>query len=454
LQLLHLSRLRLALLCCIGSGFALTTVAQSSLWLQQRTDLWQANRYNPAVFPEENRWWVGLPAFNADLALANQLTYSDFVRTDGDKNLLNFSGALSKDVADYSANYQQRLETVSVGYRLSDQWQLQVGHAIARQTAIQLPRNTLRLFWEGNGAFIGETVEIAPDFANLSYHEFGVGISRKWKQLQLGARVKYLSGIGALKSDPDQNRIGIFTNPDFYQLELTTRYGFYSVGTVTSVDTSRLFYRLETDQLGNSFTGNGQGVGFDLGMVWQLNEQCAVQLSVLDLGASIRWKDARYFNSNAQYNYQGQQLTSGQLINNDDGDLNLQSQLDTLNDIFQFKSTNQDLTTTLPLRVLLGAQYQLNKRWSFGLAAQYMNWSEQDITVLNIGVNTRYQVVKWLDLGVSYNYHTDAPLNVGFSAVAKFKNCQLNLQSDQILSVFDWRNQSRVNAALGLSIGF
>jgi hypothetical protein len=424
--------------------------AQQELMLSQMPDVWHSNlAVNPAVVPSGKHIFIGLPGIGLGASHSGSLTYGDFFRTENGERLVDFAQVIPKLDAENTLNYQQRLETVSAGLRLGSTT-VHLAHAIRLNSSTTYPRELVELLWEGNGQFVGEQIQIAPRTTSYDWHEISLGLSHNLGKITLGARAKYLAGISALVSDSDANSAQLFTDSDVYQLTLNTNYGFHSAGLISAIDTSGLGFNVVTGSFDRQFRTKNSGFALDLGVNAQLTERLSAQVSVLDLGGSIRWKTADYYRSQGSYTYEGATILGSDLINGADS-LDFSTKLDTLNDLFQFKKTAGDaFTTKLPLRFYASVRYELTKKWAFGASLYHQNPEGNSLTAG--GVSVHWRPIKLVTVGAMYSVNNQSSSNLGLSLVLKPGPVQIYAASDNLVSAFTPKSTSQVNFRLGLAL--
>ncbi|MCB0576626.1 MAG: hypothetical protein KDC61_18860, partial [Saprospiraceae bacterium] len=284
------------------------------------------------------------------------------------------------------------------------------------------------------------------------WQELYFGVSRKIGRFSLGARVKYLMGVSALRSDADHTVMSIYTDPDIYQLTLTTDYAFYSSSIISAIDTAGLGFDFVTGSFGKSPSVDNPGVAFDLGFEARLSDNLSVNAAVLNLGGRITWKkDAQYYISQNAYTYEGADFPGTDLINGTDS-LDFEGKLDTLNDIFQFTKQAQQFETTLPVRVVAGATFKLSERWHLGLNASYTDLEGRSSTA--VGASLRWLPLRWLSLGAMYGANSRSAANFGFHLAVKPGPVQVYLLSDNLLNAFSLKSSPAVNLKLGAALVF
>ena len=423
--------------------------AQQELMLSQMDKVWQMNNVNPSFFPVEKRLAIGLPAFGVDATHSGSLTYNDFFKKVNDQTVFDFNTVVNKLEPQNEVTYQQRIETVSLGFRLPGKGKTAVsaGHAIRMNSHTTYPKELIQLLWGGNAQFIGQTIQIAPNTNTFDWHEVSVGLSRDFgKFLRVGARAKYLAGISSLVSDPAANSATIYTNPDIYQLQLSTDYGFNSFGTISAIDTNGFGFKVITNELGNQFRTQNSGVALDLGLTLRLSSKISIYVSALDLGGKVEWKEGRYFRSKGTYDYDGVTISGSGIINGEDG-LDFSSKLDTLNDIFKFEKTDAAFSSTLPARYYATGVFDLTKRWTLGASLYYEDNAEQNSA---LGVSLQWQPVKLIRLGAMYSANARKAASLGFQVTLTTGPAQLFFASDNLLNAFTPYSASNVNFRTGL----
>jgi hypothetical protein len=434
---------------------AATAHAQQEMMLNSLHNLWHSNTStNPAFFPENKHIVIGLPAYGLDAAHSGDITYKDIFRKDGDRTIVDFENAISKLDLENTLNFDQRLETFSFGFRTrNDKWGIQFGHAIAFSGTLTYPKALPELLFNGNAPYIGQTVEIGLQADIADWHEWSVGAMRKIGPLNVGARVKYLTGISALRTDDNRHSMSIYTDPDIYQLTLKTDYAFYSSSIISSIDTSDLGFDITLDALGNKLRSKNNGVAFDLGGVLKLGNRLTLDASAINLGGVIKFKnDAKYFQSKAEYTYSGTTIPGQDIINGSDS-LDFDTKLDTLNDIFRFTQTaSEDLETRAPMRIYVGGTFELTKHWSVGLTVFHQKKVRESSTA--VGANVRWLPLRWLSLGAMYSVNDRSAANLGFHIAASPGPVQVYFLSDNLLNAFALKSSSAANLRAGLSLAF
>jgi len=446
-----LFRYKSALICFFFVG---RLAAQQELMLSSMTDLWHSNSVNPAFYPKDKRIYIGLPAYSVDLAHSGDITFQDIFRKDGDRNIIDLDNAIAKLEPENEMFLDQRIETVSIGLRSrNDKWGLQFSHANVTTGWVQYPKALAEFLWNGNGPYVGETLEIGPKADIFDWNEWSVGLSRRFGKVNFAARFKYLTGAGYLRSDENRTLVSIYTDPDIYQLTLKTDYVFYSSSIVDAVDTSAYGYDFSTRGFGGKSSTENSGYAIDLGFDAQLSDMLSVHVSAVNLGGSIRWKkDAATYTSKNEYLYEGAVIPGIDIINGADS-LDFDSQIDTLNDIFKFvKTEGGELTNELPLRIYGGANLKLSEKWSLGFNAMYQTHYER--VNLALGVSARWQPLKWLALGGMYSANSRSVANIGLQVVFKPGPVQLYVASDNVLNGFSVKSSPGVNLRAGASLLF
>jgi opacity protein-like surface antigen len=426
---------------------------QQALMLHSLPDLWHANSLNPAFFPEGKRIAVGLPAYTLDANHSGNVTYNDLFRQVDGNTVIDLGGAIEKLDPENKVRYDQRVETVSLGLRSkNDKWAFQFGHAIQQSGYVNYTKSLAQVLWNGNAPYLGETLEIGPKANIFDWHEWSVGVARRFGKVDIGVRGKFLTGAGLVRSDENQNYMSVYTDPDIYQLTLKTDYKFYSSSIVSAIDTAGLGFNIVSSSFGSKPSTENTGFALDFGLNAKLSENLSINASVLNLGGSITWKkDAASFTSVAEYTYEGATIPGLDIINGTDS-LDFDAKLDTLNDIFQFEKQAATFDSELPLTVTAGAQFKLSEKWSLGFSAFYMRFEDETNTAL--GVSARWLPLRWLSLGAMYGANSRSASNLGFHVALMPGPVQVYFLSDNLLNVFSPNNSPAVNLRMGASVVF
>lgn len=425
--------------------------AQQELYLYQSPDIFQSTALNPA-FTHTKKLAIGLPGLLVDAYHSGDIRYSDVFATENGHRVIDFGSLINKLDPENEVNYRQSIETFRVGFNLPTAGiAIFAGHSIHIAGMGTYPKSLAQILWQGNAQFIDSTVQIGPG-ANLSvWNELSAGASKKMGRFTVGARLKYLSGAAAVKTD--KHFASIHTDGDIYQLTLNTDYEFHSAAVVSAIDTIGLGYDIDLQKIkyGQLFSKNS-GFALDLGVQAKLNEKLTISASVVDLGAKIKWKEnANRFNSQGAYTYSGLVLPGESLLNAGDS-ISLEGKLDTLNDIFNFHKTAETFTTKLPMRIFAGATYKITTKITGGVS--FMLEEYDGNKTFAAGVNAQWSPLKWLTVGSLIATNSRKPFNMGLQLVLKPGPLQLFLISDNILNSVTPYASSDVNFRLGASLSF
>jgi hypothetical protein len=428
--------------------------AQQELMLHAMPEVWHSTSTNPAFFPEGTALVIGLPGIGLNAAHSSNVAYHDiFVKDNNGTTRLNFSGAIAKLDPLNTVFFDQRIETVSLGLRLPGKFWLQAGHANRLSGSVTYPKTLPSLIWDGNAQYIGQTVNIGLQTDISNWNEWSVGLAKQLGKLQLGFRAKLLTGIGSLLTDNNRQKANVTTSDDIYQLTLETNYAYYSSSFISAFDTSGYGFDIQVGSLKDKAFSSNIGYGFDLGAQYRINDRITLDLSLLDLGGVINWKEnAHYFASEGEFQYDGVILPGADIINGSDS-LDFSTKLDTLNDIFKFQKTDQEFETSLPFRGYLGGQYDLTKRLTVGVSMFLQKRSEEKATTA-FGASLRWKPVKWVSLGAMYSINDRSAANLGFQVGLKPGPVQVYFASDNIINAFSIRSNPAVNLRAGVALVF
>lgn len=431
---------------------SLNASAQQELMLYNQQYLWQSNGLNPAYFPQDKKIAIGLAGIGLNAGHSGDISYNDvFIEKNG-RTVVSFANAILKLEENNQVGADQRIETIQLGVRLPGGWRVFGGHANRLTATLHYPKSLAELIWYGNAPYIGKTVEIAP-FANIfDWNEWSAGLSKRIGHVSVGGRVKYLTGVTALQTDPDRQQASVFTDPDIYQLNLQSNYAFHTSGLISAIDTSGLGFDIKLADFNNPalFTNN-RGIAFDLGVQASvMQDRLHLSASILDLGGSIQWSEnARYFHSQGSYEYKGVNFP-GQDIINGTTDLNFDTRLDTLNDIFQFKSEDQKFKTRLPLQLYAGASFDFTKRLTAGVTLFHQSIADRNETA--VALNGRWKPLSWLAVNGQYSIDQRSSSNIGLGLAFTPGPVQLYFFSDNIANAFSVRSKPAIHFRTGIAV--
>ena len=305
-----------------------------------------------------------------------------------------------------------------------------------------VPEETVLLLANGNGQFIGESVNIAPDFAISYYNEFAAHGAYKLGNLSLGARARLI--IGGVNSSTERNQIELFTNPEYYQLEFTTDYSINSTGLVT--------YDPDTGDFGISdspledFINNNNGFAFDLGATYEMGK-FFFAASATNIG-SIRWDGER----SQVYESQGTFVYEGLAFDEFEDEEALGDLVDSLGGILQFQTTNTDYVTALPSRYYGSARYDINDKWSTGFLLYGEQRRGEFIPGATLAVNRHFGDV--FTLGTSLGLRNGSYSNVGLNVDVKLWILHGFVVTDNILGLVNPTGTSTANVRFGANLVF
>lgn len=433
--------LRLFVLCLIASQ---SLNAQQDIGLNFMSSIRQNVRTNPA-FMAEHRLTVELPGFRNNLFFTGA-TYGDFIVQSGDSTIFDVNGLINNLEPRNLIRENLEINTLGATMRFGNV-QLSLNHAFHFNAYLDYPRNFPELIWRGNAQFIGQTIDLGHDVHLLSYSELAAGVAVKLGKLQVGGRLKYLSGIGDVSTQ--RRGLSLYTDPEFYALTVEADYLVNSAAGIDfeSFDNFDFNSGFGSFNASNIFNQNS-GLAIDLGVQVELGK-LHLAAGLIDLGG-IRWKDqVTNYTLSGSFTFEGLDLAEA-LIGSDSA--GLQNSIDTLLAIFTPTRTEEAYTTTLPARMYLSGRYMINDKFSVGAMAFVERYRER--TYSAFAVNAQIRPLRWLEVGGSYAVVQNSYFNLGLSAGLNLGPVQIFALTDNVFAFINPNESRFFNARVGANLVF
>ena len=403
----------------------------------------QSNLTNPAAM-NDYKVSINLPSVYAGL-YNSSIKLNDVLEKNGNSLTLDMDklvNGMSNDGFSFQTNVN--VETFAFAFR-AKKWQVSLNHGVRFSTFHHVPKELLQFAWGGNAQFIGETINIAPS-QNVSMHqEFGLGFAYQVSEkLTLGTKLKYLIGAGTYHTSSAV--ANIYTNPEYYQLTAETDYTINTSGLPESDVENWDFFNVNNFE--PNIFGDNKGFAIDLGAQFEVTDKLSFQASATNLG-KINWEEEVYnYTSNGTFNFDG--LDFKPIL--DEGELEVDAILDTIANTFQFQSTQNNFSSTLPSSFYLSGSYKIQKSLTVG--ALLFAQRNQDITTPALALNIRKDFGNIFSLGTQYAMVKGGAHNLGLSSALKLGPVQLFMTSDNIVPVFNPLKGQNANIRFGLNLMF
>jgi hypothetical protein len=402
-------------------------------------DIYQRSYFNPAL-NDEGRFSVST-GLGVDF-ITNGPSLNDFIVDGPEDNLiLSPANAISSmnDVNDIYAFSSVNTFDASIKIPFC---RLSIGHAWKANGWMSYTKDLANFVTFGNGPFVGETLNLAPQLDYINYNEVYLGVQKSFGPLSIGVRAKRLNGVEAIRTE--NSKIDLTTSDDIYQLTVDTDFEMLASNAFSYTDIDDFDLNIQNLSFDNFFSNNG-GWAFDLGASASVGEKLELSLSVLDIG-SINWDvDTRRYSSQGSQSFDG--IDIAKYINTDDEIV----ALDSLESLLEITESSAEFSTTLPTQIYLGARYKISDLWTVGAIIQSIGNGDRRANVF--GLNASANIYKWLSAGVLYSAKTGNIANIGINATVRLGPLSAFLSTDNILKVgnFDGTN-SNLRAGLNLRI--
>lgn len=350
-------------------------VALTCAYSQQSTQLGtfdflpQSVYANPAVKPK-GKLNIGIP-FLSSVHLEHNNNWfkpNEFLVTDGNGSATLAPERILENI-DESAFIGQttNIELLHVGLKFGKDKKHYAHFSIAERTqfGITIPKDVFYLAAYGNVGqhqFANNTA----DFSSLSvngihFREYALGYNVDINEkLSVGARAKYLYGMETIHTD--QSSLQLYTDPETYALRSSGTFRVQTSGIYGLVEEDREAVQSDAGSYLMGLQNNGFGA--DLGVVYKPIEKLKLEVSANDLGF-ISWKSdvATLQSGNAEFLYNGVNLSDFIFDDGDDFDNSLQSELDSIVDdlenTYDFQTTHENFRTNLQGFIRYAASYEL-----------------------------------------------------------------------------------------------
>jgi len=427
--------------------------------------LGQHNAINPASTLDSSKITISLPNFAYQFKYTGA-TYNEVVENRNGERIADIAFAIDQlNPFDNEVLADINVETARFIYN-TPKWSIQVHHATRFQSSLVYPKGLAQVAWQGNAAFIGETIEISPAFDFMSYEELGIGGSLKFDKLKIGATLNFLGGIGVATTE--NNSAKLRTDEDIYELTLTTDYEVltadldadkenvdFGIFAIDFSDISLLSFAFPdfsvdyNKGLFNFGQSKNRGVSLDIGATYQLNKQWRFGFSVLDIG-KINWSNnINTYRSKETTTFSG--ISLGAVNFNEGNVFTFDSLTDSLEQVVNFTTSSASFSTNLPTQAYFNVQYQVTPKLDLGLVV-HSRFDATNTLAASIGGN--YQLANFLRLGATYSIEDNEFSNLGLNASMHLGPVQIFAITNNILTAFRPLDANYQTASLGVNLVF
>jgi hypothetical protein len=414
---------------------------QSLLFLD---NVWQTNLLNPARLPKEHGVVI-LPSIFTNISSPDVAINDLTAQKDGKKVLITNKLYEDGRPQTLNANAIIQVQTLGAMFPVTRNLTLTAYHAFSADPSVSVNRDLLRVFAEGNAAFLGKTVPFGSTGSGSMRSEIVLGGAYKMsKTLTVGAKMKAIYGLASVFT---QNpKADVTFNESDYSMRFQTDFDVVAFKGKAVKDYSGMGSLLK-----NGLTSGNFGFGFDLGVMAHL-DKLQISASVLDLGAKINWdtEGVRY-QSKGDYTYRGVNLNNTNQFFNW-GSFGTTAYVDTLKKTIGLKEITEGVTYTqkLPTRAYLSGTYQLNDKWRFGALICHETGGLKSQTGFALNASTK--LLKIIDLGATVGLRNGSIANLGGHAAARLGRLNVFAVTDNLITVFNPYGSKNVNGRVGMNL--
>ena len=430
-------------------GLPMLSQAQDSYTMKLLPQLHQSQWYN-ASNQTDAKISIGIPVisgtsfyiynsgftYNSLFKRVNDSTVSlspsDFIDKLKDRNMLAFGANISI----LSANYAK--ENFTVGFSVSDKADVRFTY----------PKDLFRFAWYGNGAYIGQSLNIG-DFGMKAswYREYALHGTYNMGKWTFGASPKLL--FGKTNINTKASYLKVYTDADYYALTASTEMNIQTSGFADSADRAAGNMAFP----GYAFNNKNLGLGIDLGASYELNEKIKLSAGINNLGY-IRWKSNVHTYSAGPTEFKFEGFDIAPLFQGDSSDiLSTDQYIDSVINVVKFKKGTDAYTTGLPVEFFAVGSYQINDMHNVGLQVSTQKFSKKMLWASTLFY--RIELSKHFSGTLTYTAKSNSAFNIGGGLVARFAGMQWYLVTDNwwaALKPLDSKNMN-VNMGINIAIG-
>ncbi len=429
------------LLFC-GFFFALFNKATAQdQWLLHLESLHQSY-INPAFQPT-SKLEISLPSFGFDVNTNGLNIGAAINKNDAGVNVVSL-GTLAKNMQDLQKfNSHLNVNTFDVALKLKS-FNVMLGHAFVNSNSFILDKDLVNLAASGNAPYINQTLDLDVVGTSTTYNQIYLGASKKIGKLGLGLKVKYLNGWYDARSEA--SKIQLTTSDDYYQIKVKNDIDIQSSGMISFGDSNpgdikNISFNTDITSSKNFFTSNS-GVGLDLGLTYDINENIMLMASVTDIG-SINWKE----NVVSLTNQKNTELIGVNLKDIIDGQ-GTENTKDSLYGAFKLNTNNASYSAPINAIFNAGISYRMN---DYMFSSVFSSQSYIDQNKYNLSLQASKKIGKNILIGLSYTIKNNSYNNVGLLVNAKYGRVNIFGASQNILGLTKSREINGLNGRVGLS---
>ena len=383
----------------------------------------QSNYVNPGTMPQ-SKINIGLPVISSIYSSFgnNGFNLNDVFTSSGSLNMTNLIANLKP--SNY-LTYNLQVDLLSFGIRVKDVNYFSFNLTEKGDVWFKYPKDLMSLLWNGNGAYLGQTMNIDFGLNATHYREWGFGWTHEQNEkLTYGGRFKLLNGLENFSGKASGT---LTTSASDFSIT-----GSSNVKLNSSIDTGNYSHFNPTSYL---LDFQNFGMGADLGASYKYNDQFTFSASILDLGF-INWKTnpSNYVSQNpgGTATYSGVSL-NGLLSNSQQLSNSFTKMGDSLQKTFNINTTHTKYTTFIPAKIYLSGNYKLNPVNSVGL----LLFGEVIDATLHPGltVSLSSHIGTSMSSMLTYSMYNSAYNIVGFGFSLNMGPVQVYALADNILAL-------------------
>lgn len=428
--------------------FSIALTAQSDYSLLFQKYLPQANiNANPGIF-SDHKINISLPNVSGEF-MNSGFQFNDAIVETAGGNDLDFEKALRK--MKNKGNFARASFSASafaINFRIKENYQFSFFHNTVMDFQVKYPKTLPALLWRGNGAFVGQEVEIAPNINGLGYSEYGFGFATKANdKMTIGFNAKYVNGFLGVQTHKASTVL--HTGEEFYQLTFVNDVELRTAG-LTDIFDSEEENSFATTDPAYFMTGGSRGFSVDLGMDYQVNDKLNIQVAVQDFG-SISWSQhVLQQTSKGTFEYNGEIVRP---FGNENDEFDFKQVRDSISDLFEFSAKPKTFLSNLPLHAYAAAAYQLDPTLTIGGSLHVEQFADMEVTNITVALHGQKQFGNVFYLGGIMGYNSSIPF-FGVNTTLQLGPAQLFFITDNVITLIDPTIGRLTNMRAGLNLSF